>query len=167
MKANGGVFLIDDFGRQRVSHTDLLNRWIVPLEKRVDYLVLPNGQKITVPFDELIIFSTNLDPAQLVDEAFLRRIPYKIHVQNPIESHFRQIFSLLCPRYGIPYDDAMLDYLIEKHYRNKRPFRGCQPRDILDQIMNMASYQGNQPVMNKDTIDLACQNYFTVMKNQP
>ena len=99
MKANCGIFLIDDFGRQRMSHTDLLNRWIVPLEKRVDFLTLPNGQKIEVPFDELIIFSTNLDPSDLVDDAFLRRIPYKIHVKDPVEAQQLFLQNLVAPHY--------------------------------------------------------------------
>ncbi|WP_373533337.1 AAA family ATPase [Vampirovibrio sp.] len=163
MKANGGVFLIDDFGRQRVSHIDLLNRWIVPLEKRMDFLVLPNGQKIEVPFDELIIFSTNLDPKSLVDDAFLRRIPYKIHVKDPSEAQFRQIFKMLCEKYQVAYDDAKVSYLIQNHYVGKRPFRGCQPRDILEQILNAASYQKTQPVLTEAMLDMACRNYFAAM----
>lgn len=163
MKANGGVFLIDDFGRQRVNHVDLLNRWIVPLEKRVDFLVLPHGQKIQVPFDELIIFSTNLDPKALVDDAFLRRIPYKIHVQDPTEAHFKQIFQMLCGKYGIAYEESRVDYLIARHYRGKRPFRGCQPRDILEQILNTAAYQQSPPVLSEALLDQACRNYFAAM----
>ncbi|HEY9686016.1 MAG TPA: hypothetical protein V6C52_03480 [Coleofasciculaceae cyanobacterium] len=166
MKANGGVFLIDDFGRQRVSHVDLLNRWIVPLEKRVDFLVLPNGQKIQAPFDELIIFSTNLDPKQLVDDAFLRRIPYKIHVKDPNQAHFKQIFGMLCKKYGIEYQEDKVDYLISKHYLGKRPFRGCQPRDILEQIMNSAAYRGEKPVLTEELLDMACRNYFAAMGNE-
>lgn len=165
MKANGGVFLIDDFGRQRVSHIDLLNRWIVPLEKRVDFLVLPNGQKIEVPFDELIIFSTNLDPKSLVDDAFLRRIPYKIHVKDPDETQFKQIFQMLCHKYQIAYDEAQVDLLIQKHYRGKRPFRGCQPRDLLEQVLNAASYQKTAPVLTEAMLDMACRNYFAAMGN--
>lgn len=166
MKANGGVFLIDDFGRQRVSHIDLLNRWIVPLEKRMDFLVLPNGQKIEVPFDELIIFSTNLDPKSLVDDAFLRRIPYKIHVKDPNEQQFKQIFSLLCQKYQVPYDEGKVDYLIQRHYRDIRPFRGCQPRDILEQILNTASYKKTLPVLTEEMLDMACKNYFAAMGNE-
>lgn len=166
MKANGGVFLIDDFGRQRVSHIDLLNRWIVPLEKRVDFLVLPNGQKIEVPFDELIIFSTNLDPKSLVDDAFLRRIPYKIHVKDPDETQFKQIFQMLCKKYQIAYDEAQVDRLIQKHYRGKRPFRGCQPRDLLEQVLNAASYQKSAPVLTEAMLDMACRNYFAAMGNE-
>jgi len=163
MKANGGVFLIDDFGRQRVSHIDLLNRWIVPLEKRMDFLVLPNGQKISVPFDELIIFSTNLDPKSLVDDAFLRRIPYKIHVKDPTEDQFKQIFQKLCQKYGITFDEGAFNYLVQKHYQGKRPFRGCQPRDILEQIMNSASYRREAPQMTEALLDLGCRNYFSAM----
>lgn len=163
MKANGGVFLIDDFGRQRISHVDLLNRWIVPLEKRVDFLVLPNGQKISVPFDELIIFSTNLDPKSLVDDAFLRRIPYKIHVKDPSESEFKQIFGMLCKKYGLSYDEEKVQYLIQKHYAGKRPFRGCQPRDLLEQILNSASYRRVDPVLTEELLDMACRNYFAAM----
>jgi predicted ATPase with chaperone activity len=166
MKANGGVFLIDDFGRQRVSHVDLLNRWIVPLEKRVDFLVLPNGQKIQVPFDELIIFSTNLDPKQLVDDAFLRRIPYKIHVKDPTEAHFKTIFGMLCRKYGIEYQEDKVDYLIRKHYGGRRPFRGCQPRDILEQILNSAAYKRVPPVLTEELLDMACLNYFAAMGSE-
>lgn len=166
MKANCGVFLIDDFGRQRVSHVDLLNRWIVPLEKRVDFLVLPNGQKISVPFDELIIFSTNLDPKQLVDDAFLRRIPYKIHVSDPSMAHFKEIFRILCPKYGVPYDESKVDYLIGKYYTGKRPFRGCQPRDILEQICNSSAYKQMPPIMTEELLDMACRNYFAAMGNE-
>jgi predicted ATPase with chaperone activity len=163
MMANCGVFLIDDFGRQRVSHIDLLNRWIVPLEKRVDFLVLPNGQKISVPFDELIIFSTNLDPKSLVDDAFLRRIPYKIHVKDPTQDQFMQIFQKLCHKYGIQFDATAFQYLVNQHYKGKRPFRGCQPRDILEQIMNSASYRRETPQMTEALLDLGCGNYFSAM----
>lgn len=163
MKANGGVFLIDDFGRQRISHVDLLNRWIVPLEKRVDFLVLPNGQKLEVPFDELIIFSTNLDPKSLVDDAFLRRIPYKIHVKDPDERQFREIFQKLCLKYGVAYQEESVTYLIQTHYQGKRPFRGCQPRDLLEQILNYASYRRVEPVMTIELLDMACKNYFAAM----
>jgi predicted ATPase with chaperone activity len=165
MKANGGVFLIDDFGRQRISHVDLLNRWIVPLEKRVDFLVLPNGQKIQVPFDELIIFSTNLDPNSLVDDAFLRRIPYKIHVKDPSEAQYKQIFKMLCVKYDIAFEEAPFNYLIQRHYAGKRPFRGCQPRDILEQILNASSYKRETPQLTESLLDMACQNYFAAMGN--
>jgi predicted ATPase with chaperone activity len=163
LKANGGTFLIDDFGRQRVSHLDLLNRWIVPLEKRIDYLVLPNGKKIEVPFDELIIFSTNLNPKDLVDEAFLRRISYKINIESPTEPQFRNLFQFMCDRLGIAYQDDVVSYLIDRHYRGKREFRACQPRDLLSQVMNAASYYGQTPVMTPESMDLACQNYFAAM----
>lgn len=163
LKANGGTFLIDDFGRQRIDHRELLNRWIVPLEKRYDYLLLPNGKKIQVPFDELIIFSTNLNPKDLVDDAFLRRIPYKIEIANPTEAEFRNVFVYQCNKYNIPFDDAMVTYLIENHYRGKRNFRVCHARDILDQVLNSAVFLNTSPRMTEPLLDIACRNYFAAM----
>ncbi len=167
LKANCGVFLIDDFGRQRVHHTELLNRWIVPLEKRIDYLTLPNGKKIEVPFDELILFSTNLDPKDLVDDAFLRRIPYKIHVADPVEEDFKALMKFMAPRYGIEFDETMFEYLMSTHYRGRRPFRACQARDILEQIVNACTYHRTEPKMTKEYLDHACHNYFAAMGNEP
>ena len=167
MKANGGVFLIDDFGRQRVSHEALLNRWIVPLEKRVDFLTLPTGKKIEVPFDTLILFSTNLNPKDLVDDAFLRRIPYKIHVADPSEAAFRRIFEFMAPRYNVAFDPDMFEYLLATHYRGKRPFRACQARDILEQIVNACAYRRQAPVMTPALLDAACHTYFAAMGNAP
>ncbi len=163
MKANGGTFLIDDFGRQRIDHRDLLNRWIVPLEKRYDFLILPNGKKIQVPFDQLIIFSTNLNPKELVDDAFLRRIPYKIEVHSPDEMQFRKLFQFQCARVGIAYDDTMVSYLINQHYQGVRGFRACHARDILDQVINASAYFGVKPTLSQQLLDLACKNYFSAM----
>ncbi len=167
MKANCGTFLIDDFGRQRVSHKELLNRWIIPLEKRYDFLVLPNGKKIQVPFDELIIFSTNLNPKDLVDDAFLRRIPYKIEVPSPDESEFRALFQFQCEKYGISHNEEMVTYLIENYYRGKRGFRACHPRDILDQVINISTYLGVSPTMTSDILEIGCRNYFSAMECNP
>jgi predicted ATPase with chaperone activity len=164
MKANGGIFLIDDFGRQRISHIELLNRWIVPLEKQIDFLTLPNGQKVAVPFDQLIIFSTNLEPRSLVDDAFLRRVPYKVYVGDPSEEDFIALFRLLCEKFDIPFDLALVNDLITTHYRGKRPFRGCQPRDILQQVLNVSAYLGIPAQLSKAVLDRACQNYFGVME---
>ena len=141
MKANCGTFVVDDFGRQRVNPQDLLNRWILPLEKRIDFLTLSNGIKFQVPFDELLIFCTNIDPNTFLDEAFLRRIPYKVKLNDPSEKKFRHIMKFLAPRYNIEYDDAMASYLIDNYFRGKRPFRSCHPRDILEQIVNASAYQ--------------------------
>ena len=160
MKANGGIFMIDDFGRQQMRPTDLLNRWIVPLEKRYDYLNTVIGTKIEVPFDQLLIFSTNLDPNQLADEAFLRRIKYKIEIRDPDESQFRQIWELVCKQRRIEYDERGVDYLIEKWYRAGRPFRMCQARDLLDQMMSMAKYNMERVNFSPDLIDAACATYF-------
>jgi len=164
LKSNCGTLVIDDFGRQRMSIEELLNRWIVPLEKRYDFLNLPNGKKINVPFDQLIIFSTNLEPRDLVDEAFLRRIPYKIEVVDPTEDEFRNLFSVMAPWLGMQYKEDPIDYLIETHYKQAgRPFRFCQPRDLLLQIRNYCVYDGRPPELTNEYFDLATENYFAVM----
>jgi predicted ATPase with chaperone activity len=165
MKANCGTFVVDDFGRQRISPIDLLNRWILPLEKRIDFLTLSNGIKFQVPFDELLIFCTNIDPKELLDEAFLRRIPYKVKLNDPSEEKFRQIMKFVAPKYNIEYHDAMTDYLIRNYFHGKRPFRSCHPRDILEQIVNASAYQRIQPKLNKDLIKLAAFNYFAAMEH--
>lgn len=161
MKANGGILMIDDFGRQQVRAMDLLNRWIVPLEKRYDYLTTVAGTKIEAPFDQLLIFSTNLDPHQLADEAFLRRIKYKIEIRDPDEAQFRTIWELVCKGRRVDFDKEGVDYLIEKWYRpTERPFRMCQPRDILDQMISIAKYNMERVNFSPDLIDAACLTYF-------
>ena len=164
LKSNCGTLVIDDFGRQSMSTDELLNRWIVPLEKRYDFLNMANGKKIQVPFDQLIIFSTNLEPRDLVDDAFLRRIPYKIEVTDPSEEEFRRLFRLMCGTLKIPHDDRVIDHLIETHYRPVgRPFRCCQPRDLLLQVRNRCRFEGREPVLTDDEIDFAVETYFAVM----
>ncbi|GAC1561939.1 MAG: AAA family ATPase [Herpetosiphon sp.] len=161
MKANGGLFLIDDFGRQQCRPQDLLNRWIVPLEKKVDYLALQTGKKLEMPFDVLIVFSTNLDPRALVDDAFLRRIRHKIEVPNPTANEYRDIFRLVCKAKTIPYSEEGLRYLIQEHYlKPKRDLRSCHPRDICEQIMDEAKYRSIEPQMSKELLDRACEAYF-------
>lgn len=161
MKANGGLFMIDDFGRQQVSPRDLLNRWIVPLEKRIDYLTLHTGQKIEVPFDELIVFSTNLEPQNLVDEAFLRRIRYKINVRPPTLDQFREIFKRVCEHRKIEYNDRALLYIIQEYYQKRNvQMRSCHPRDLLDQLVDQARFLSVPPQLTKQLIDLACESYF-------
>ncbi len=167
MKANGGIFLIDDFGRQLVRPQELLNRWIVPLEKRYDYLTLVTGKKLEIPFDQLICFSTNLNPADLADEAFLRRIKYKINIIDPTEAQYRAIFKLVCKGRNIPYDDRGVDYLVKRWYNPfNRPFRSCQPRDILDQMVSLAKYNMEKPTLTPDLIDSACSTYFVNLKDE-
>ncbi len=161
MKANGGMFLIDDFGRQQVRPRDLLNRWIVPLEKRVDFLTLHTGRKIEVPFDVLIVFSTNLDPRDLVDEAFLRRIRHKIEIGDPTYEEFRLIFQRVCEAKKVPYDDKGLAYLLQEWYiKRDRPLRAVHPRDLIDQLIDIASYLNVKPQLTKDLIDRAAEAYF-------
>jgi predicted ATPase with chaperone activity len=165
LKSNLGSFLIDDFGRQRMQPVELLNRWIVPLEKRYDFLSLANGKKVRVPFDQLIIFSTNLEPKQLVDEAFLRRIPYKIQAADPSEEHFRQMIEIFAPKLGFKtIDQEAVDHMIDYHYKRiGRPFRCCQPRDLLLQVRNYCIYNDLPIELTPQYIDFAAMSYFTVM----
>ncbi len=161
LKANGGVFLVDDFGRQRMRPEELLNRWIVPLESRIDYLTLHTGKKIQVPFDVLIVFATNLDPKSLADEAFLRRIPYKIAVGDPTVDEFMEIFELNCERRRLRFHSVMVQYLQRRHYGPaQRPLRACHPRDLLDQVIALCRYRGVEPAITRELLDRACQSYF-------
>lgn len=160
LRANNGVLLIDDFGRQRVSPRALLNRWIVPLEQRIDILTLHTGKQIEVPFEGLVIFSTNLQPTDLVDEAFLRRIPNKIHLGNPTVQQFADIFRAQCEELGIPFDPQGLAYLLRTYYVGKRELRACHPRDILRALVGAARYLGREPRLTPDLIDRACRSYF-------
>jgi predicted ATPase with chaperone activity len=161
MKANGGMFLIDDFGRQQVQPRDLLNRWIVPLEKRVDYLRLQTGKKIEIPFDVLIVFSTNLAPKDLVDDAFLRRIRHKILVPNPSWEDFRTIFERAAIAHQIRFDEEQFKYLVLEHYiRAKREPKAVHPRDLLDQLRDIARYLQIEPSMTRELIDDAVEAYF-------
>ena len=164
LKANCGTLVIDDFGRQRMSIDELLNRWIVPLEKRYDFLNLPNGRKLKVPFDQLIVFSTNLEPRDLVDDAFLRRIPYKIEVTDPTEQDFAELFQIMCDQLGFEFDEPTFQYLVQRHYREAgRPFRCCHPRDLLLQVRHLCAFEGVPPQLTCERIDQAVENYFSVM----
>ena len=161
MKANSGLFLIDDFGRQQVHPRELLNRWIVPLEKRIDYLTLHTGKKIEVPFDQLIVFSTNLEPKDLVDEAFLRRIQNKVRIHNPSPDAFREIFRRQCREFGVTFDQEVLIYLLREYYiKPKRELRACHPRDLLRILVGFARYHNSPPALSQQLIDRACQVYF-------
>jgi predicted ATPase with chaperone activity len=164
MKSNCGCLLIDDFGRQRIEPVKLLNRWIVPLENRVDYLTLGTGKKIQVPFEQLIIFSTNLDPAQLVDEAFLRRIPYKIEIGDPSSAEFHHLFELYANNAGCEYRPEVVDHLLGRHYRAAgRALRRCHPRDLLNQVRNLCVYNDLPLEMRAEYFDHVVASYFTVV----
>jgi predicted ATPase with chaperone activity len=161
VKANGGIFLIDDFGRQQVRPRDLLNRWIIPLENRIDYLSLHTGRKIEVPFDVLVVFSTNLPPKELVDEAFLRRLRHKIEIIDPTYEEYREIFRRVANDRKIIYNDQSLAYLIQEWYiKRNRKLRASHPRDLCDQILDIAHYLSVEPVMTREIIDWAAEAYF-------
>lgn len=161
VKANGGILLIDDFGRQQVRPRELLNRWIVPLENRIDYLSLHTGRKIEIPFDVLVIFSTNLPPKDLVDEAFLRRLRHKIEITNPTYEEYRDIFKKMAQEKNVAYSDQGLAYLLQEWYiKRKRMLRASHPRDLCDQILDMAAFSSVKPAMTKDLLDKAAESYF-------
>ena len=161
VKANGGVLVIDDFGRQLVQPRELLNRWIVPMDKGSDHLTLQTGESIEIPFDVLLVFSTNLPPAQLGDEAFFRRIHHKIEIPNPTREEFLQILERVCRERDVTFSQEGASYLLEHHYAETgRPLRGCHPRDLMELVDDIARYRGRVPALDADLIDLACESYF-------
>jgi hypothetical protein len=161
MKANGGVFVVDDFGRQRIPARDLLNRWIVPLESRVDYLTLHTGRKFEIPFNVLVVFATNLRPESLADEAFLRRIPYKIMARNPTMEEYCRIFEMNCQRKGVRFDPVMVEYLDRKYYQpRKLQMRACHPRDLISQVVDRCRYDDRAPEITRELLDASCASYF-------
>jgi predicted ATPase with chaperone activity len=161
MKANCGMFFVDDFGRQTINPHQLLNRLIVPLEHKVDYITLVTGTKLEVPFDEIVVFSTNLQPAELADEAFLRRIKYKIHLEDPTLAEFREIFLRTCRTFNVEFEEAGFQHLVTTHYQKTgRSFRAVHPRDLLDQVQALCRYRDIRPAMNPELLDLVVRTYF-------
>jgi predicted ATPase with chaperone activity len=161
IKAACGTLVIDDFGRQRMPAQELLNRWIFPLERRIDFLKLPDGRKISSPFDLLLVFSTNLEPRDLVDEAFLRRIPYKIHVENPSEEEFRNLIEIIARKADVQVVPGSVSYLLERHYKKTgRPLRFCHPRDLLLQILHACEFEQRPRIAGPADWDRAASNYF-------
>jgi hypothetical protein len=161
MKANNGVLLIDDFGRQRMRPDELLNRWMTPLDRRMDFLSLPGGKKFEIPFDLFVVFSTNLNPNDLADEAFLRRVPNKIKIGHATPEQFIEIFRILCERRRLPYNaglpEQLVDYITDEI---KQPLSQCYVRDLLDQVVWAARYQGVEPRLTPEALEQACQSYF-------
>jgi hypothetical protein len=160
MKSNGGTLVIDDFGRQRVAPQDLLNRWIVPLERRVDYLALHTGKKIEVPFEQLVVFSTNLDEKDLADQAFLRRMGYRARVEPPTPAAYSEIFKRVAYNRGIPVDQPVLDHVLNKYRLERRMMKGCEPRDLLDRVTDICLFEGQPLQLSNEVIDIAWSNYF-------
>jgi MoxR-like ATPase len=164
MKANNGIFIADDFGRQQIEPQNFLNRWIVPLDRRIDFMTLHTGMKFAIPFDMLTIFSTNLEPKSLVDEAFLRRIPYKIKIDHPSEKEYEAIFHMFCKDNDIDFNEETFNYLMNNYYRkNNVKLNACHPRDIIEQIIVNARYYRRPPKMSKEAIHEAWTNYFVEM----
>ncbi len=166
MKANGGMFLIDDFGRQQMRPTDLLNRWIVPLETEIDFFRLQTGQTFQMPFKQLIVFSTNLDPKELVDDAFLRRIHIKVEVSSPDEKMFYRLFATMCNQLNVPFErDAFVHLLQEWYHKTGRELQSVHPRDILKGVVALCDYEGIPNQLTPKLVDEACQNYFVRAQN--
>jgi hypothetical protein len=164
MKANNGVLLLDDFGRQQMRPDELLNRWMTPLDRRVDYLSLLGGKKFAIPFDVCVVFSTNLDPRQLADDAFLRRIPNKIKVGHATPQQFKEIFAQICATRVLSYDVGLPEYLVQHiTTQMKHPLCQCHPRDLIDQVIWAAAYQGVEPRLTRSAVTQACRNYFLSM----
>jgi hypothetical protein len=161
IKANNGLFIVDDFGRQRIAPQELLNRWIIPMENRRDFLCLHTGQKFIIPFDQLLIFSTNLEPEMLVDAAFLRRLRHKIKLDHINREQFLAIFRIVCKKYQVEYDEAAVNYLLEEHYDPlARPMDACHPRDLVEQVIDIAKYLCISPELTEANLDQACKTYF-------
>lgn len=164
MKANNGLFIVDDFGRQQIDPQNLLNRWIVPLDRRIDFMALNTGMKFHVPFDMLVIFSTNLEPRDLVDEAFLRRIRYKIKIDHPTEEQYETIFRRVCEKNSVIFNNDAFCFLMDNCYKkNNVKLNACHPRDIIDHIIDIAHYYRRPPELTKENISAAWQNYFVEM----
>ncbi len=161
LKANNGIFIIDDLGRQRCSPTELMNRWIVPLDRRMDHLALHTGHKFMVPFDVVVVFSSNFAPDQLGDGAFLRRLGYKIEIGAQTEREYERIFRQACERHGVPYSHDAFQYLLrERHEREGKPLLACYPRDLVSQVRDLARYEGRPAELNPQALDWAWANYF-------
>jgi hypothetical protein len=160
MKSNGGTLVIDDFGRQRVAPQDLLNRWIVPLERRVDYLALHTGKKIEVPFEQLVVFSTNLNEKDLADEAFLRRMGYRARVEPPTPAAYTEIFKRQANNRGIVCEQSALDHILTKYRIERRQMKGCEPRDLLDRATDICLFEAQRIEITPQVIDVAWRNYF-------
>jgi hypothetical protein len=159
--ANGGMLVIDDFGRQRMKPRELLNRWIVPLETGVDFLTLNTGQKFDLPFQVLVVFATNIRPLELVDEAFLRRIQYKVFCESPTRDEFVRIFGNYCAGRGVPFDARLVEDLLTNYYEPRGiPLRGCQPRDLIEHALSLAEYAGEPLELTRPLLRSACDSYF-------
>lgn len=157
---HGGTLVIDDFGRQRVAARDLLNRWIMPLERRVDFLTLNSGKKIEVPFEQLVIFSTNIEDKELVDEAFLRRMGYRARVEPPSCDAYAEIFRRAASRRGLSLDPVCLDYVLRRYASEARLMKSCEPRDLINRVSDICIFQGSEPRLTTELLDLAWRNYF-------
>ena len=170
MKANGGTLIIDDFGRQSAPPHSLLNRWIQPLERRVDFLTLNNGHKIEVPFEQLVVFSTSFDEDEIIDEAFLRRLGYRARIEMPTQTAYLEIFKRAANATNITLDDDSLNHVLDKYVVENRPMKPCEPRDLLSRVNDVCRFEGRPFQLTPELVDIAWRNYFGAahhFDNQP
>jgi predicted ATPase with chaperone activity len=161
LAANGGMLLVDDFGRQRCAPRDLLNRWMVPLESGTDYLTLQSGLTFEVPFSVFVAFATNIKPSELVDEAFLRRVRYKVFAESPSADSFIRIFEQVCEERDVPFDRAVVEQLLDGYFhRQAITLRACQPRDLINQALLLATYRQEPRELTLELLESACVAYF-------
>lgn len=161
LKANNGMFIVDDFGRQQIAPQELLNRWIIPLENHQDFLCLHTGQKFAIPFNQFLVFATNLEPRSLVDDAFLRRIRSKVKVNHVNQEQFVEIFRRVCQAYQVEFNADGVEYLLATHYEEgQRSMDACHPRDLLEQILDYSQFHRESPVLSRENLDRACKIYF-------
>jgi hypothetical protein len=165
-KANGGSFLIDDFGRQRVEPSDLLNRWIIPLEHQIDYLALNTGQKIQVPFKLMLIIATNLEPTSVTDPAFLRRMGYRLHLEGPEPDRYAAIFEHYAAQCGLSVPPGLIATLLDYYRDEGRELRGCEPRDLIERVRDICRFRGREPELTPELLDLAWMGYFGLRAGQ-
>jgi hypothetical protein len=167
MKAVGGIFVIDDFGRQRVRPHELLNRWIFPMERKIDYLTLHTGKKFAMLFDQLVIFATNFPPEELMDPAQLRRVHYKMKINPPTEEEYKEIFQRICDSYGLGFSDDLMNYLLDSFYlKHKVPFAGFHPKFIAEHVIAACNYLGTTPQITQELLTDSLEN-MVILGGQP
>jgi predicted ATPase with chaperone activity len=164
-KANSGVLIIDDFGRQMIQPQELLNRWIVPMEQGIDHLSMHTGDTIELPFDVLLIFSSNIPPGRLGDEAFFRRIRHKVEVPNPTPDDYLEILKRMCDNRGVQYTEEGAQYLLQMYEASEtRQPKACHPRDLVDLLLDITRFYGKEPILKPEWLDLACTSYFVELE---
>jgi hypothetical protein len=167
LKSNGGILLIDDFGRQRDEPSRLINRWIIPLEHRIDYLTLHTGQKIQVPALLMVVIATNLDPEKVTDPAFLRRLGYRLYLGQPTPERYARIFERYAEGRVAPVAPGVIPWLLDRYRVERRELRSCEPRDLIERVVDICKYRGQPLELNRENLDIAWAGYFGTRPEEP